>query len=102
MINVIDDAGNVIARVNETQNLDYWDGHNMTNGGTGLHRGITRLKKSGKYVLIHITQWQGESDWAEIISPEQALQEIMKGNESLLDEERFSELKKMSTELETD
>ena len=38
--------------------------------------------------------WQGERDWAEIITPEQALQEILKsGNMELLEEERFSELK---------
>jgi len=26
---------------------------------------LTRLKKSGKYVLIHGSQWQGEQDSAE-------------------------------------
>ena len=38
MINVFDD-NNIIARVNYNSNLDYYDGHNYTNGGVGLHKG---------------------------------------------------------------
>ena len=85
----------VIARVRYKQNLDYWDGRNWTNGGTGRHKGLTKLR-DGRYVLIHGTNWQGEKDWAEIISPEQALQEILKsGNTDLLETKKFAELKKL-------
>jgi len=88
----------VIARVRYNQNLDFWDGRNWQNGGTGRHKGITKLK-DGRYVLIHGTDWQGEKDWAEIISPEQALQEILKsGNIELLDTKKFAELKKLYQE----
>jgi hypothetical protein len=93
MVNVYDENGRVIAMVKANNNLDWWDGSNYTCGSTGRHKGLTRLK-TGEYVLIHGTQWQGERDWAEIITPEQALQEILKsGNMELLEEERFSELK---------
>ena len=91
--------GDVIARVRYNQNLDYWDGRNWTNGGVGRHKGLTKLQ-DGRYVLIHGTNWQGEKDWAEIISPEQALQEILKsGNTELLDTKKFAELKKLYEEM---
>lgn len=90
--------GDVIARVRYNSCLDYWDGRNWTNGGVGRHKGLTKLR-DGRYVLIHGTQWQGEKDWAEIISPEQALQEILKsGNTELLDTKKFVELKKLYEE----
>ena len=90
--------GDVIARVRYNSCLDYWDGRNWTNGGVGRHKGLTKLR-DGRYVLIHGTQWQGEKDWAEIISPEQALQEILKsGNTELLDTKKFAELKKLYEE----
>jgi len=96
-VNVYED-GDVIARVRYNQNLDYWDGRNWTNGGVGRHKGLTKLR-DGRYVLIHGTNWQGEKDWAEIISPEQALQEILKsGNTELLDIKKFAELKKLYEE----
>ena len=85
----------VIARVRYNQNLDYWDGRNWTNGGVGRHKGLTKLR-DGRFVLIHGTDWQGGKDWAEIISPEQALQEILKsGNTELLETKKFAELKKL-------
>lgn len=93
MVNVYNEYGEVEAQVKYSENLDWWDGSNYTCGSTGRRKGLTRLK-TGEYVLIHGTQWQGERDWAEIITPEQALQEILKsGNMELLEEERFSELK---------
>lgn len=56
---------------------------------------MTKLK-DGRYVLIHGTQWQGERDWAEIISPEQAVQEILKsGNVDLLNTKKFKELNEL-------
>ena len=93
-VNVYED-GDVIARVRYNQNLDYWDGRNWTNGGVGRHKGLTKLR-DGRYVLIHGTDWQGEKDWAEIISAEQALQEILKsGNHDLLETKKFRELKEL-------
>jgi hypothetical protein len=93
MIPVYDYEGEIIAEVEYNSNLDFWDGRNWTNGGTGRHSGLTQLS-DGRYVLIHGTQWQGERDTAEIITPEQAIQEIMRsGNMELFD--RFPELREL-------
>lgn len=92
------DGDDVVARVRYNQDLDYWNGRNWQNGGLGLHKGITKLR-DGRYVLIHGTDWQGERDWAEIVSPEQALQEILRsGNTELLNKKKFAELKKLYEE----
>ena len=84
----------VVARVRYNQDLDYWDGRNRTNGGTGRHLGITKLKDGGHYVLIYGTQWQGEKDYGLIVDADIALQEILKsGNEELLKTKKFKDLK---------
>ena len=67
------DEGEVVARVEYNSNLDFWDGRNWTSGSTGRHLGYTRLK-SGKFVLIHGTQWQGERASAEVVTPEEIVQ----------------------------
>ena len=96
-VNVYEDEflRKVVARVRYNQNLDFWDGHSFTCGSVGRHKGLTKLK-DGRYVLIYGTQWQGEKDYAIVISAEQALQEILKsGNLDLLETKKFRELKKM-------
>jgi len=99
-VNVYED-GKVIARVEYNKNLDFWDGHNMTCGSIGRHLGLTRLRKSGQYVLIHGTQWQGEQDRAEIITEEEAYQAIVSsGNTELL--EKFPDLRRFEEDLDTD
>lgn len=90
-------GGSVIARVNYNALLDHWDGNNWSDGGVGTHLGITQLR-DGRYVLIHGTQWQGCSDWAETVTDEEALQAILKsGNAELLDKPKFKRLKDLST-----
>jgi hypothetical protein len=85
----------VIANVKYNSNLDRSDGSNWNCGSVGLHLGITKLK-NGQFVLIHGTDWQGGKDRAEVISNEEALQEILKaGANSLLEEEKFAELKEL-------
>lgn len=94
-VNVLDENGQVVGRVRYNNNLDWWDGNNWTCGAVGKHKGLTKLK-DGRYVLIHGTQWQGEKDYAEIISQEEALQEILQsGNTDLLNTEKFAELKEL-------
>ena len=94
--------GKVIACVKYNSNLDFWDGRNWTCGSTGRHKGMTKLK-NGQYVLIHGTQWQNEKDHAEVISAEQAFQEILKsGNHHLLDEASFSDLKQLMNDMITE
>ena len=96
MVNVYDEYGEtVVARVEYNSNLDHWDGSNWTCGSTGRHKGLTRLA-DGRYVLIHGTQWQGERDTAEIISAEQALQEVLHADATeLLEEPKFAELREL-------
>ncbi|QZT33672.1 hypothetical protein HUR95_15820 [Caldalkalibacillus thermarum TA2.A1] len=97
-VNVFE-GGVVVARVNYNDNLDFWDGRNWSCGSVGRHKGLTRLK-DGRFVLIHGTDWQGERDYAEIITAEQALQEILSsGNEELLEEEKFADLKALLAEM---
>ncbi len=85
----------VIARVRYNDALDYWDGNNFTNGGTGMHKGITKLA-DGRYVIIIGSQWQGAKDYGYVVSAEEALQEIIKsGNVELLDTKKFKELKEL-------
>jgi hypothetical protein len=96
------DGDEVVARVRYNACLDYWDGHNWTSGSTGRHKGLTKLR-DGRYVLIHGTQWQGERDWAEIITAEEALQEILKsGNADLLGMKKFKDLEALYEHLETE
>lgn len=102
-VNVYDGVLNgVIARVRYNSVLDYWDGHNWKNGKSGEHKGLTKLK-DGRYVIIYGSDFVGKMDYAEIITKEIALQEILKsGNYELLRTKKFKELKKLYDELETE
>ncbi|MCM3699174.1 hypothetical protein [Paenibacillus macerans] len=89
--------GPVIARVEYNSRLDHWNGSNWSDGGIGTHLGITQLR-DGRYVLIHGTQWDGERDWAEVVTDERALQAVLKsGNDHLLDQPRFRRLKELAS-----
>ena len=88
--------GPVIARVEYNSRLDFWNGSDWTDGGLGTHLGITKLR-DGRYVLIHGTQWEGQRDWAEVVSDERALQAILStGNDHLLDDKRFKPLRELA------
>jgi len=84
MVNVYEN-GKIIADVDYNNNLDVWNGQNWQSGGPGKHKGLTRLE-DGRFVLIHGSDWQGVEDYAEVITPEEALQEILKSSLDLLDE----------------
>jgi len=87
--------GNIVARVKYNQDLDFWDGNNLTSGSTGLHLGITKLR-DGRYVLIYGTQWQGNRDQAEVVSDREALDAILRtGHEELLEEKKYAPLKEL-------
>lgn len=95
------ECGKVIARVQYNDNLDFWDGRNWTCGSTGRHLGLTRLRKSGQYVLIHGTDFQGEQDRAEIVTDEEAYRAIISsGNIELL--EKFPDLQRFEEDIDTD
>lgn len=91
----------IVGRVKYNDRLDYWDGHNMGNGGTGMHKGITRLAKSGRMVIIIGTQWQGCKDNAYVVSDEQAVRECLESGHSEIIEE-YPQLKKVADAMETE
>lgn len=96
-IPVYDEDETIVANVNSNACLDSWDGHNWTSGSTGQHLGLTQLKKSKKFVLIHTSQWEGSREHGEIVSPEAALQAILRsGNTEILD--KYPELKALQAD----
>ena len=100
-INVYEDEfhSKVVARVKYNKILDYWDGRNWTNGGLGRHLGITKLK-DGRYVLIYGTQWQGEKNYGMIVTPKEALNEVLKSNSiELLELKMFVDLKTLAEDM---
>ena len=102
-VNVYQENSNerdIVARVKYNTNLDYWDGRNFVNGGAGRHKGITKLK-DGSFVIIHGTDWQGETDSAYIVSDREALEAIMESDSfELLEKGRFKKLREMYDELD--
>lgn len=99
-IPVYDDDGNIVARVEFNNNLDYWDGHNYSCGSMGEHLGITRLK-DGRFVIINGTDWQGQRDTAHIASKEDALAAVIRsGNEELMQKYFAAEVKKLDEQEE--
>lgn len=85
----------VIGRVTYSENLDRWTGSNWENGGTGRHKGLARLKDDS-YVVIHGTNWQGETDTAHIVTAQEAAELIVaSGNLELLEDVRFRDLKEI-------
>ncbi len=97
MVNVYKE-GELIATVKYNSNLDQWNGNNYQNGGTGKHLGITKLE-DGTFVAIHGSDWQGDTDWAEIITPKKAYELIMKFDETMLEWEAFKELNRFTDKL---
>lgn len=88
--------GDVVARVCYNSDLDRWDGRNWTNGGVGMHKGITVLR-DGRFVIIIGSQWQGSRDYGYIVDADEALQEVLKSyNEELLNSPRFKALKELA------
>ena len=83
----------VVGRVAYNTNLDIWNGSNWQNGGPGRHLGITKLKKPVEglsFVLIYGTQWEGERNYAELVSDTDALQAILRAGKDDLLEKYFS------------
>lgn len=85
-----DEDRRVIGRVKYTENLDQWDGRNYTCGSTGRHLGVGKLK-DGRFYLCHGTQWQGEHDYAEIVSEQEAREAVMRINHGNLFRKLFGE-----------
>jgi len=100
MVAVTDDTGDIVAEVDYTDNLDYWDGRNHTCGSTGRHKGLTQLP-DGRFVLVHGSDWQGERNTAEFITAARAVQEILRsGNTDLFDD--YPELAELREALPND
>jgi len=72
-----------VGRVPYSDNLDHWDGHNYTSGGTGCHRGIGKTR-TGQFYFVHGSQWEGARNRASICTEEDAREAVMEsGNEDL-------------------
>jgi hypothetical protein len=50
---------------------DYWDGHSWERSGTNTF--LYRTRK-GSYFKLHMTQWEGESDWIEPVDEGEAVE----------------------------
>lgn len=84
-------TGCVVARVEYTNNLDCVECIESENDG--YHKGLTRLK-SGEYVLVVGSDWQGDINFGFICTADIALKHIIaSGNFELLSQPRFKELK---------
>lgn len=74
----------IVARVNYNERLDVWNGSNWQNGGVGLHKGITKLRKpmdpERPYVIIIGSQWQGAVDFGYTVTANEAAKEILEGD----------------------
>ncbi len=77
--------GEIVGVVEYTNNLDRWDGRNMSSGSLGRHIGIGKTK-DGKYYVCHGTQWENETDFAEIVSEEEAKKLCLKHNPDIYEE----------------
>lgn len=50
---------------------EYWDGSNWERGGRNTH--LYRTTK-GRYFAAHASQWQGETDYIEPLSKDEAME----------------------------
>jgi len=75
----------VVGLVPYVSNLDHWDGHNWNCGQRGRHLGVGRTKK-GKYYLCHGTQWEGERDYAKIVTKSEAQEAVLEHNPDIWEE----------------
>jgi len=93
-VNVLDEEGKIIARVEYNSNLG------KGNGNTdGYDDGITKLK-DGRYVFIIGKKFNGDTVHAKIITDDEAIQEIIKREKfELLEDPRFRDLKIMYEKL---
>ncbi len=71
------EGGDVIGMVRYTANLDHWDGRNWTSGSRGHHLGVGKTK-DGRFYACYGTQWEGEEDYAIIISEKEAKRLVLK------------------------
>lgn len=90
----------IVARVEYNELLDNWDGNCRSSGGAGHHLGIAKLK-SGKFVLIYGTEWEGEHDMASVVSDKESMFAVLKsGHDELLDQPKYARLKELSEKMD--
>ena len=94
---VYDEDGKVIGRVKYNNALDWWNGRNWTSGSVGHHKGITKLK-DGRFVIIFGSDWQGERDYARVVSREEALQAVLESGDEKLLKKYFPDYKDLEEE----
>lgn len=99
---VYDENTEVIGHVAYNNKLDMWDGNNYTSGQTGRHLGYSRLKKSGRYVLIHGSQWQNERDYAVVCTARELLQAALRTDNISEVLATYPELQEVYNEIDSD
>ncbi len=70
----------IIGEVPSNDQLDYLVNTNWQNGGVGRHLGFGFWERTNEYYLVHGTNWQGETDWAEIVTADRIVKEIIKSD----------------------
>ena len=70
----------IIGDVEYISCLDYLQGTNFYNGGTGHHLGFAQLA-DGRYYLVFGTDWREEMDRAYIVSKDRIVKEIIKSEQ---------------------
>lgn len=93
-------GGPFVARVRYNENLDHWDGSNWSNGGVGQHLGITRLRKSGKMVIIYGSNRQNSINCGITVTDDVATSMILSNNADVI--KKYPHLQKIAEELDTD
>jgi hypothetical protein len=84
------DDEHCIGRVSYSANLDVWNGSNYQSGGTGRHLGVGRTR-TGQFYLCYGTQWQGERDYARIVTAEEAKEAVMRIGDDTLYRQLFGD-----------
>lgn len=82
-----------IARVRYNEVLDRWNGSNWSNGGVGMHKGLSKLK-DGRYVIIVGSQWQDGRDYGYVATISEVIGEVVFSDNYKDILRRFPELKK--------
>ena len=89
-IPVFDRDGYIGLDVEATYNLDDFETGDA--GFNGIHAGIVRIP-DGRYVFMYTSQWEGDYNYGEVISPAEALWLVRSyDHEELLSQDEFKDL----------
>jgi len=70
MIPIFDENNNFVTEVESNYYLD--SDEYQDSGFPGIHQGLVKISDS-KYAILYVSQWEGDTNWGEVISPAEAL-----------------------------